>query len=217
MEVTVSQGGGDCKGGVCKRGGGVHHPCVLRGPQPRGQSQRWPTPKQKSDITPTFSGVPLQKGTETKGAHKRAEKLHHPCALDGPQTSRQSQRWSATSPLVCRGSQHMGTKSNMAHQTAEVPVFSQAPWKRGRKQTGPTKRQKCYITLVFPRVVKQGDKVKCGPQVGGSATSPLRSHGSPTEGDKNKSGPQLGGSATPPFRSQGSPTEEGTRSKMAHN
>ena len=34
----------------------LHHPCVL--------------------------GGPLQKGTETKVAHKSAEVLHHPCILD---------------------------------------------------------------------------------------------------------------------------------------
>ena len=54
-----------------------------------------------------------------------------------------------------------------------------------------------------------------GPKEGGSAMSPLRSQGSPTEGDGNKSGPQKGGSATSPLRSRESPNK-GTKSKVAH-
>ena len=35
---------------------------------------------------------------------------------------------------------------------------------------GPKKGRKCYITPAFSEVPKQRDKVKGGPQVGGSAT-----------------------------------------------
>ena len=45
--------------------------------------------------------------------------------------------------------------------------------------------RKCYITPAFWGVPKQGDKVKGGPQVGGSATSPLRSRRSPNKGAKS--------------------------------
>ena len=145
----------------------LHHPCVLRGPQTRGQSQGWPTSGRKCYITPAFSGVPKQrdkvnggpqvggsatsplrswgspnKTTKAKVSHKWAEVLHHPCVLGGPQTTRQSQWW-------------------------------------------PTSGRKCYITPAFSGVPKHGDKVKRGPQVGGSATSSLRSRGSPNKGTKS--------------------------------
>ena len=52
-----------------------------------------------------------------------------------------------------------------------------------------------------------------GPQVGGNATSPLHSQGSPTKGTKSKWA-QVGGNATSPLHSLGSPTK-GTKSKWA--
>ena len=61
-----------------------------------------------------------------------------------------------------------------------------------------------------------------GPQVGGNATSPLHSRGSPKKGGQNQNwmpnpcllgGPQVGGNATSPLHSRGSPTK-GTRSKQ---
>ena len=44
---------------------------------------------------------------------------------------------------------------------------------------------KSYITPTFSGVHKKGDKVKVGPQVGGNATSPLHSRGSPTKETKS--------------------------------
>ena len=67
----------------------LHHPCVLGGPQTRGQSQRCPTSGQNCYITPAFSGVPKQ-GDKVKGA---------------PQVGR-----IPTSPLCSRGSPNKGTK-----------------------------------------------------------------------------------------------------------
>ena len=223
----------------------LHHPCAFGGPQTRGQSQWWPTSGQKCYIPFAFSGVPKHgdkvksgpqvggsatsplgsrgspnNGTKSKVAHKWAEVLHHPCALGGPQTTIQSQRWptsgrkcyitpafsgipkqddkvngrpqvgrSATSPLRSPGSPNTGTKSNLAHKWAEVPHH---PWVLGGPQTTgqsqwwPTSGRKCYITPAFSGVPKQGDKVNGGPQVGGGATSPLRSQGSPNKGTKSK-------------------------------
>ena len=303
----------------------LYHPCVLGGPQTRGQSQRWPTSGQNCYITPAFLGVPKQgdkvkggpqvggsvtsplpswgspnKGTKSKVAHKWAELLHHPCALGGPQTRGQSQRWptsgqncyitpaflgvpkqgdkvkgdpqvggSAASPLRSRGSANKGTKSKVAHKWAEVlhhPCVLGGPQTRGQSQRCPTSGQNCYITPAFLGVPEQGDKVKGGPQVNKIATSPLRAWGSPNkgtkskvahkwaellhhpcahggpqtrgqsqrwptsgqncyitpaflgvpkQGDKVKGGPQVGGSATSPLRSRGSPNK-GTKSKVAH-
>ena len=70
----------------------------------------------------------------------------------------------------------------MLHRAA----FSGVPYTKGRNQMWPTKRRKCYINRVFSGVPNQGDKVKGGPQVGGSATSPLCSWGSPDNGTKSK-------------------------------
>ena len=224
----------------------LHHPCVLGGPQTRGQSQRWPTSGRKCYITPTFSGVPKQgdkdnggpqvggsatsplrsqgspnKGTKSKLAHKWAEVPHHPCVLGGTPTREQSQRWptsgrncyitpafsgvpkqvdkvnarpqvaaGATSPLPSRGSPNTGTKSKVAHKWAEVlhhPCVLGGPQSRGQSQRWPTSGGKCYITPAFSGVPKQDNKVKGGPQVGGGATSPLRSRGSPNNGTELKS------------------------------
>ena len=146
----------------------LHHPCVLGGPQTRGQSQWWPTSGRKCYITPAFLGVP-QQGDKVKG---------------GPQVG-----GSATSPLRSRGSPNKGTKSMVAHKWAEVlhhPYFPGGPQTRGQSQWWPTIGRKCYISPAFSGVPKQGNKVQGGPQVGGSATSPLRSGKSPNKGRKSK-------------------------------
>ena len=146
----------------------LHRPCVLGGPQTRGQSQRCPTSGQNCYITLAFLGVPKQ-GDKVKG---------------GPQVGR-----IATSPLRSRGSPNKGTKSNVAGQWAELlyhPCVFGGPQTRGQSQRCPTNGQNCYITPAFLGVPKQGDKVKGGPQVGTIATSPLRSRGSPNKGTKSK-------------------------------
>ena len=50
----------------------LRHPCVLGGPETRGQSQRWPTSGRKCYVTPTFLGVP-KKGLKS-GPHRAPEK-----------------------------------------------------------------------------------------------------------------------------------------------
>ena len=54
------------------------------------------------------------------------------------------------------------------------------------------------------------------PQVGGNATSPLHSRGSPKRGGQNQNwwGPQVGGNATIPRNSRGSPKTRGTKSEL---
>ena len=197
----------------------LHHPCVLGGPQTRGQSQRWSTSGRKCYITPAFSGVPKQ-GDQIKGGPQVGGSATSPPRSRGPQTRGQSQRWptsgrkcyitplvsgvpkhgdkvkggpqvgrSATSPLRSRGSPNKGTKSMVAHRWAEVlhhPCVLGGPQTRGQSQWWPTSGRKCYITPAFSGVPKQGDKIKAGPQVGGSATSPLRSRGYPNKGTRSK-------------------------------
>ena len=156
----------------------LHHPCSLGGPQTRGQSQRWPTSGQRCYITPAFSGDPQTTGQSQwwptsgrkcyitpafSGVPKQDDKVK-----GGPQVG-----GGATSPLHSRGSPNNGTKSMVAHKWAEVlhhPCVLGAPQTRGQSQWWPTSGRKCYITPAFSGVLKQDDKVKGGPQVGGGAT-----------------------------------------------
>ena len=105
---------------------------------------------------------------KTKVTHKRAEVLHHPCVLGVPQTRGQSQRWPTS-----------------GHKCYVTPALSGAPYRRGRKQKWPTKGRKCHVLPAFSGFPKQGDTVQGGPQLGGSATSHLRSRGSPNKGKKS--------------------------------
>ena len=91
---------------------------------------------------------------------------------------------------------------------------------------GPTSGQKCYITPAFSGVPNKGDKIKVGPQVGGNATSPLHSRGSPMKGEQNQNwmpnpcllgGPQVGGNATSPLHSRGSPKKGGQNQNWMPN
>ena len=43
----------------------VHHPCILGGPQQRGQNQSGRKRGRKCYITPAFSGIPKQMGTKS--------------------------------------------------------------------------------------------------------------------------------------------------------
>ena len=140
------------------------HPCLLGGPQQRGQDQSGPKRGRKCYTTPAFSGVPNKgdkikvgpkeggnatpplhsrgsptKGTKSKWAQKRAEMLHHPCILGGPQTNRDKIR------IGCLNPAFWGT-----HKWAEMlrqPCFLKDTQQRGQKQsTKKTKKQKRKIT-----------------------------------------------------------------------
>ena len=151
-----------------KRAELLYHPYVLGGPKTRGQSKRWPTQELKYYITPAFPGVPAQ-GDTSRVAHNWTEVLSHPGVLGGPLQK--------------------GTETKVAHKWAEVlhhPCVLAGPKTRGQSQWWPRSGRKYYITGVFPGFPKQGDTVKGGPQVGGSATSTLRSGGSQNKGTKYK-------------------------------
>ena len=75
-------------------------------------------------------------------------------------------------PCILGDPQHRGTKS----EVAALPLLSRGP-KRG---------QRCYVTSAFSGSPTKGGGNKSGPQKGGSATSPLRSRGSPNKGTKSK-------------------------------
>ena len=144
----------------------LHHPCILLGPQTRGQMQSWPRDGRKCYITHVFSGVPKQ-GDKVK---------------DGRYVGT-----SAKSLLRSRGSPNKGTKAHVSHVWAEVPHHPRVlggPQTRGQSQRWPRSRLNCNITPAFSGVPRQEDKVKGGPYVGRSATRPLHSRGSPNKGTK---------------------------------
>ena len=101
------------------------------------------------------------------------------------------------------------------------PAFSGVPKEMGTKSelVGPTSGQKCYITPAFSGVPNKGDKIKVGPQVGGNATSPLHSRGSPMKWGQNQNwrGPQVGKNATSPLHSRGSPMKGGQNENWMPN
>ena len=123
--------------------------------------------------------------------HKWAVVIHHPCLLGNKSGAQKG--GSATSPLLSRGFSNKGTKSKVAHKWAEVvrhhcvvrfSLREASP--RPRKQKWPTKARECNITLAFSEVTKQGDKVKRGPQVERTATSPFAVGGPLHRGTETK-------------------------------
>ena len=197
----------------------LHHPCILGGPQTRGQSQRCPTSGQNFYINPASRGSP-NKGTKSKVPHKWAELLHHPCVLGGPQTRGQSQRWPtsghncyitrafsgvpkqgdkvkgapqvgriATSPLRSWGSPSKGTKSKVAHKWAELlhhPCILGGPQTRGQSQRWPTSGRNCYVTLAFLGVPKQEEQIQRCPTSAQNCYITPASRRSPNKGTKSK-------------------------------
>ena len=160
-------------------------------------------------------------------AHKWAEMLHQPCILGDSQTKEDQIR--------------IGPQ---AGGNATSPLRSpQSPNKGGQNQNWPTNGRKCYITPAFSGIPKQrgtkselahkwaeivhhpcilgdsqtkGDKIRIGPQVGGNATSPMRSRGSPNKARQNQNWPTSGRKCyvTPAF--SGIPKQRGIKSKLAH-
>ena len=107
------------------------HPCVLGGPQTRGQSQRWPTSGTSATSTLCSRGSP-NKGSKGKLAHKGVQVLRHPGVLRSPHKT--------------------GTTSKVAHKWAEVlhhPCVLGGPQTRGQSQRWPRSERMCYITPAF--------------------------------------------------------------------
>ena len=194
------------------------------------------TSARKCYTTPAFSGIPKQRGTKLELAHKWAQMLHHPCILGEPQIKEDKIRigpqagGNATTPLHSRGSPKNGVQKRnwptKGRKRYINPAFSGIP-----KQTGTESElaHKWAEMLQHPCILGNSqikeDKIRTGPQVGGNATSPLHSRGSPnnggqnqnwptsgrkcyttpafsgvpqTTGDKIRIGPQVGGNATSP-------------------
>ena len=167
-----------------------------------------PTSGRKCYMNPAFSGVPKVKGDKIRrgGAHKWAEMLHHPGILGGPQSQggQNKNRWGpqvggiATSPLHSRGSpKSRETKSELVGPTSGrkcyiTPAFSGVPKVKGDKiRIGGAHKsaEMLHHPCILGGPQSQGgqNQNRWGPQVGGNATSPLHSRGSPkTRGTKSE-------------------------------
>ena len=171
--------------------------------------------RAKRDITPAFSGIPEDMGDKIRigGAHKWVEMLHHPCILgDTQRHGGQNQSWwgpqvggNATSPLHSRGSpKTWGTKSELVGPTSGrkcyiTPAFSGIPKDVGDKiRIGGAHKwvEMLHHPCILGDPQRHGEQKQnwWGPQVGGNATSPLHSQGSPkTWGTKSELvGPRSG-------------------------
>ena len=167
---------------------------------------RGPKSGRKCYVTPEFLGVPNK-------AEQNQNWLPQPCLLGGRKVGR-----SAMSPLHSRGSPPKGDKIRIgclnhafsrAHKWAKVlrqPCILRRPQQRGTKSElatsampsrKPKSGRKCYVTPAFSGVPNKGEQNQnwlprpCllgGPKVGGTATSPLHSRGSPSKGNKIRIG-----------------------------
>ena len=189
-----------------------HRPCILGDPQKTWGTKSelvGPTSGRKCYITRAFSGIPKDMGNKirTGGAHNWAEMIHHPCILGAPQRhGGQNQNWwgpqvggNATSPLHSRGSpKTWGTKSELVGPKSGrkcyiTPAFSGIPKNMGNK-VRIDGAHKWLEMLHHPCIL--GDPQRHGGQ------------------NQNWWGPQLGGNATSPLHSRGSPKTWGTKSEL---
>ena len=159
-----------------------------------------PTIGRKCYITLAFSGIPKDMGDKIRigGAHKWAEMLHHPCILVGPQrhggqnqiSCRPQLGGNATSALHSRGSpKTWGTKSKLVGPTSGrkchiTSAFSGVPKDMGDKiRIGVAHKwaEMLHHPCILGDPQRHGGQNQnwWGPQVGGNATSPLHSRGSP--------------------------------------
>ena len=168
------------------------------GPQTRGQSQRWPTSGRKCYVTPAFSGGPLQKGTQTKVAHKRAEVLHQPYNLRVPQTRGQSQRWPTRGRKCCITPAFSGVPKQEDKVTSGPQVGGSAT-SALQSRGSPNKGTKSKVAHKWAEVLHQ-PYVLGGPQTRG------QSQRWPTSGRKCYATPTFSGGPQTRGQSQRWPT-----------
>ena len=178
-------------------------PLQYRGSPPLqrgGQNQKWPTSGQSGYLTPAVSGIPAasQRGAKSEVTHKWANWLPHPCRIGDPHRFRAGGKIRsgpqegklATSPLPYRESpplqsggqnQNWPTSGQIGYLTPAVSGIPAAS-ERGAKSEVAHKwanwlPHPCRIG--DPRRFRAEGKIRTGPQMGKSATSPLLYRGSP--------------------------------------
>ena len=184
----------------------LHHPCILGGPQRQGeQNQNWWGPQVGGNATsPLHSrGSPKTRGTKSE--------------LVGPTSGRKCYITPAFSGIP----KDKGNKIRIggAHKWAEMlhhPCILGDP-QRLRIGGAHKWAEMLHHPCILGGPQRQGGQNQnwWGPQVGGNATSPLHSRGSPkTRGTKSELvGPTSGRKCyiTPAF--SGIPKERGTKSE----
>ena len=76
----------------------LHHPCILGGPQQKGQNQSGPKRGQKYYITPAFSGVP-NKGDKIKAGPKEGGNATSPLHSQGSMRATETPHTSVSTGL----------------------------------------------------------------------------------------------------------------------
>ena len=163
-----------------------HHPCILGGPQQRRQNQTGPTSGRKCYITPAFSGVRKERGTNSEMAGPTSgRKCYITPTFSGVPNKgdkiKVGPQWggNATSPLHSRGSPKKGGQNQ---NWMPNPCLLGGPQVGGNATSprgSPKKGGQNQNWMPNPYLLG-------GPQVGGNATSPVHSRGSPTKGTKSK-------------------------------
>ena len=159
-----------------------------------------PASGRKCYLTPAFWEVPKDKGEKIRigGAHKWAEMLHHPYILVDPQSKGDKIRIGGAHKCCILGDpQSKGDKITIggAHKWAEMLhhpcILGDSQSKGDKIRIG--RAHKWAEMLHHPCILgdPQGhgeqNQNRWGPQVGGNATSPLHSRGSPrTRGTKSE-------------------------------
>ena len=219
-------------------------PLPYRGSPPLqsgGQNQKWPTSGQSGYLTPAVSGIPTaaERGAKSEVAHKWAKWLPHPCRIGDPHRCRAGGKIRsgaqvgklATSPLPYRGSPPLqsGGQNRKWPTSAQIgyltPAVSGIPAaaERGAKSEVAHKwanwlPHPCRIG--DSRRFRAGGKIRSGPKVGKSATSPLPYRGSPPlqSGGQNQKWPTSGqiGYLTPALSGIPAAAERGAKSEVAH-
>ena len=192
-------------------------------------------------LTPAVSGIPAAsaRGAKSEVAHKWAKWLPHPCRIGDPRPSSAGGKIRsgpqvgklATSPLSYRGSpplqsggqnQKWPTSGKIGYLSPAVSGIPAAS-KRGAKSEVAHKwanRLPHPCRIGDPRRFKAGGKIRSGPQVGKSATSPLPYRGSPPlqSGGQNQKWPTSGqiGYLTPAVSGIPAASERRAKSEVAH-
>ena len=209
--------------------------------QSGGQNQKWPTCGPIGYLTPAVLGSPsaLERGAESEMAHKWANQLPHPCRTGDPLRFRAGGKIRsgpqvgklATSPLPYRGAPPLQsggqnrkwpTSGQIGYLTPAVSGIPSAS-ERAAKSEVAHKWAKWLphpCRIGEPHRCRAGGKIRSGPQVGKSATSPLPYRGAPPlqSGGQNQKWPTSGqiGYLTPAVSGSPTASEGGAKSEVAH-
>ena len=180
-----------------------------------GQNGRWPTCGRIGYITHDVGGIPNtpERGIKSEVAHMWADWLHQPCRMRGPQCSIAGDKIRscahvgglATPPLPHRGCAmlHSGGENRKWPTCGRTGCITPAYRGSPMLHSGGTKSEVAHMWADWlhlpcriggPQCSIAGDKIRCGPHVGGWTSSPLLYRGSPMlhSGGENRKWPTCG-------------------------